>query len=39
MQTHKDPWDRMLAAQAIVENMAVITRDPRIAALGATVFW
>ena len=37
--THKDPWDRVLAAQAICESMAVITRDPRIAALGATVLW
>ena len=36
---HKDPWDRVLAAQAICEGMAVVTRDPRIAALGATVLW
>lgn len=36
---HKDPWDRVLAAQAISESMAVVTRDPRIAALGATVLW
>lgn len=37
--SHKDPWDRVLAAQAICEGMAVVTRDPRIAALGATVLW
>lgn len=37
--THKDPWDRILAAQAIVEGMTVVTRDLRIAALGATVLW
>jgi PIN domain nuclease of toxin-antitoxin system len=36
---HKDPWDRVLAAQAICEGMSVVTRDPRIAALGATVLW
>lgn len=36
---HKDPWDRVLAAQAICEGMTVVTRDPRIAALGATVLW
>jgi PIN domain nuclease of toxin-antitoxin system len=36
---HKDPWDRVLAAQAICESMAIVTRDPRIAALGATVLW
>ena len=36
---HKDPWDRVLAAQAICESMSVVSRDPRIAALGATVLW
>lgn len=36
---HKDPWDRVLAAQAISESMTVVTRDPRVAALGATVLW
>lgn len=36
---HRDPWDRVLAAQAICEGMSVVTRDPRIAALGATVLW
>lgn len=36
---HKDPWDRILAAQAITEGMTVVTRDPRISALGATVLW
>jgi PIN domain nuclease of toxin-antitoxin system len=36
---HKDPWDRVLAAQGICESMAIVSRDPRIAALGATVLW
>jgi PIN domain nuclease of toxin-antitoxin system len=36
---HKDPWDRVLAAQGICEGLSVVTRDPRIAALGATVLW
>ena len=27
---HKDPFDRMLVAQAIVENLSVITRDEQI---------
>jgi PIN domain nuclease of toxin-antitoxin system len=36
---HKDPFDRMIAAQAIVENLSVITIDPKIAALGARVIW
>lgn len=36
---HRDPWDRILAAQAIAENLIVITRDQRIASLGAATFW
>jgi PIN domain nuclease of toxin-antitoxin system len=37
--THKDPFDRLLAAQAIVEDMAIMTIDGRIADLGARVVW
>ena len=29
---HKDPFDRMLIAQAQEENLALVTRDPRIKA-------
>lgn len=29
---HKDPFDRMLVAQAHVENLTLVTRDPRIKA-------
>ena len=29
---HKDPFDRMLIAQAQEENLAFVTRDPRIKA-------
>jgi PIN domain nuclease of toxin-antitoxin system len=36
---HKDPFDRLLAAQAIVEDMAIMTIDRRIADLGARVVW
>lgn len=36
---HKDPFDRMIAAQARVEGVAVATIDPAIAALGARVLW
>ena len=32
---HRDPFDRMLAAQAIVERLTVISPDPAFAALGA----
>jgi PIN domain nuclease of toxin-antitoxin system len=28
---HRDPFDRMLVAQAITEGLAVVTADPRIA--------
>jgi PIN domain nuclease of toxin-antitoxin system len=36
---HKDPFDRLLAAQAIVEDLAIMTIDGRIADLGARVVW
>lgn len=36
---HRDPFDRTIAAQGILESFAVITRDPAIAALGADVIW
>ena len=36
---HRDPWDRMIAAQAIIEGMVVVTRDAEVAALGARTFW
>lgn len=39
MGSHKDPFDRMLAAQAITEGLTVATIDPAIAALGAKVVW
>ena len=29
---HKDPFDRMLIAQALEEKLALVTRDPRIKA-------
>jgi PIN domain nuclease of toxin-antitoxin system len=36
---HRDPFDRMIAAQARMEGLLVITVDPAIAALGARVLW
>lgn len=36
---HKDPFDRMLAAQSIVEQMPIATIDPAFKALGASVVW
>ena len=36
---HKDPFDRMLAAQALIEDMGLVTADPALAGLGARVVW
>lgn len=36
---HRDPFDRMIAAQALMEDMTVITRDHAIAAFGCKVLW
>jgi PIN domain nuclease of toxin-antitoxin system len=36
---HRDPFDRMLAAQALIEGLTVITRDPAFAAFGCKVGW
>ncbi len=36
---HKDPFDRLIAAQALIEDLTVITRDPQIAAFGCKVLW
>lgn len=36
---HRDPFDRLLAGQALVEDMIVLTSDPQIAAFGCKVLW
>lgn len=37
---HRDPFDRLIAAQAIVHGYAVVTPDAVFAkVLGAEVFW
>ena len=36
---HRDPWDRLIVAQALAEDLTVISRDEAIAALGARVVW
>jgi PIN domain nuclease of toxin-antitoxin system len=33
---HRDPFDRLLAAQAIVEGIPLVTADPAFEALGAS---
>lgn len=36
---HSDPFDRLLAAQAIVEDMAIVSNDEKLSALGAKRVW
>jgi PIN domain nuclease of toxin-antitoxin system len=36
---HRDPFDRLLAAQAQIEGLALVTADPKLAGLGAAVLW
>jgi PIN domain nuclease of toxin-antitoxin system len=38
-QLHRDPFDRLLAAQAMIEKMPLITRDPEFAAFDCETFW
>jgi PIN domain nuclease of toxin-antitoxin system len=35
----RDPWDRLIAAQALRGGLTVVTRDEAISRLGAAVFW
>lgn len=36
---HKDPFDRLLVTQALVENAFLVSADPVIGAYGASVIW
>jgi PIN domain nuclease of toxin-antitoxin system len=36
---HRDPFDRMLIAQARLEGMPIVSGDAVFAAFGATVIW
>jgi PIN domain nuclease of toxin-antitoxin system len=36
---HGDPFDRMLAAQALLEKATLLTRDASVAAYGPVVAW
>ncbi len=37
--THRDPFDRMLAAQSLVETIPIVTGDAALSDLGATTIW
>ena len=36
---HKDPFDRLLISQAIVENMTLVTADPEFAKYQVKLLW
>lgn len=36
---HKDPFDRLLVAQAIVEDIPIVSVDPRLDAYAVTRVW
>lgn len=36
---HRDPFDRMLAAQAELEDATLVTRDPAFEGFGVRVLW
>jgi PIN domain nuclease of toxin-antitoxin system len=36
---HRDPFDRLLAAQGLTEQIPIVTRDPALAAYGVTTVW
>ncbi|HXM45123.1 MAG TPA: type II toxin-antitoxin system VapC family toxin [Bryobacteraceae bacterium] len=38
-ESHKDPFDRILVAQAIVERMPLVTKDDRLQRYGIATIW
>jgi len=36
---HRDPFDRLLIAQAQVEAMTIVSRDPHFPAYGVPILW
>ena len=36
---HRDPFDRMLAAQSILEHIPIVSADAAVSALGAERIW
>ena len=36
---HRDPFDRILAAQALIEGLALVTDDKAFTSFGTEVFW
>lgn len=38
-QPHKDPFDRILAAQSLLEQMTLLSADPQLDAFGVVRLW
>jgi len=38
-QPHRDPFDRMLAAQSALEDLPLVSTDPAMPAFGVRVVW
>lgn len=38
-QAHRDPFDRMLAAQALIEDAILVTNDGALDAFGIRTLW
>jgi PIN domain nuclease of toxin-antitoxin system len=36
---HRDPFDRLLVAQAATEGLILVTRDPQLAKYGTPILW
>ena len=36
---HRDPFDRLMIAQARVEKLALVSRDPQLAEYGVPIIW
>lgn len=39
LQQHKDPFDRILAAQALLEQLTLLSADPQLDAFGIHRLW
>ncbi len=39
IQAHRDPFDRMLAAQAELERLVLLTADPQLSSFPCRTFW
>ena len=37
--TNNDPWDRLLAAQAKIEDLGLVSNDGKMSDFGVRIFW